>query len=77
VCTPTPVDNGAARDRFDPRVHAGGRMIDDVDTLRVLHARPGERSLLPTMGWMIKDQTGSPEPAESQEQMLARCAADL
>jgi len=52
-------------------------MIDDVDALRVLHARPGERSLLPTMGWMIKDQTGSPEPAESQEQMLARCAADL
>lgn len=36
-----------------------------------------ERSLLPTMGQMIKDQTGSPHPAESQEQMLARYAADL
>lgn len=36
-----------------------------------------ERSVLPTMGQMIKDQTGSPQPAESQEQMLARYTADL
>ena len=36
-----------------------------------------ERSVLPTMGRMISDQTGSDAPAESQEQMLARYAKDL
>lgn len=35
------------------------------------------RSLLPTMGQMIKDQTLSDAPSESQEEMLARYAADL
>ena len=35
------------------------------------------RSVLPTMGQMIHDQTGAIEPLESQEQMLARYAADL
>ncbi len=36
-----------------------------------------ERSALPTMNQMIRDQIGSSEPAESQERMLARYAADL
>jgi PPOX class probable FMN-dependent enzyme len=35
------------------------------------------RSVLPTMGQMINDQTGSDAPAESDEQMRARYAADL
>jgi uncharacterized protein len=35
------------------------------------------RSVLPTMGDMIKSQTGMEAPAETQEQMLARYAADL
>ena len=35
------------------------------------------RSALPTMGEMLKDQIGDDGPAESQEQMLARYAADL
>jgi hypothetical protein len=36
-----------------------------------------ERATLPTMGEMIKEQIGSPEPAESQADMLARYANDL
>jgi len=36
-----------------------------------------ERSVLPTMGQMLKDQTESSSPAESQEAMVARYAADL
>jgi uncharacterized protein len=36
-----------------------------------------ERSMLPTMGQMINDQTGGGMPAESQEQMVARYAKDL
>jgi len=36
-----------------------------------------DRSALPTMGEMIKDQIGSEEPAESQAAMLARYAGDL
>lgn len=36
-----------------------------------------ERSAFPSMGQMIKDQTGSTEPAETQQQMLARYAAEL
>ncbi len=36
-----------------------------------------ERSQLPTMGQMISSQTGSTAAAESQEDMLARYAADL
>jgi hypothetical protein len=36
-----------------------------------------ERAALPTMGEMIKEQIGSPEPAESQADMLARYANDL
>jgi PPOX class probable FMN-dependent enzyme len=35
------------------------------------------RSVLPTMGRMIAEQTGLASAAESQEQMLARYAADL
>lgn len=35
------------------------------------------RQALPTMGQIIKDQTGSEAPAETQEEMLARYAADL
>jgi len=35
------------------------------------------RSLLPTMGQMINDQTGMSSPAETHEEMLARYAADL
>lgn len=35
------------------------------------------RSLLPTMGQMINSQTGIEAPAETQEEMLARYAADL
>jgi PPOX class probable FMN-dependent enzyme len=35
------------------------------------------RSVLPTMGQMINDQTGVEAPGESQEQMLARYAKDL
>lgn len=36
-----------------------------------------ERSVLPSMGQMYNDQTGSDAPAESQEQMLARYTQDL
>jgi hypothetical protein len=35
------------------------------------------RSLLPTMGQMLNSQTGIAAPAETQEEMLARYAADL
>lgn len=35
------------------------------------------RSVLPSMGQMINDQIGLSAPAESQEDMLARYAADL
>jgi len=41
------------------------------DTSRV------QRSALPTMNEMIRDQIGATEPPESQEAMLARYAADL
>ena len=36
-----------------------------------------ERSVLPTMGQMLNDQTGTPGPAETQQEMVARYAADL
>ncbi len=36
-----------------------------------------ERSVLPTMGQMINDQTGGRAAPETQEQMLARYAQDL
>ncbi|HRO60467.1 MAG TPA: pyridoxamine 5'-phosphate oxidase family protein [Burkholderiaceae bacterium] len=36
-----------------------------------------ERSALPTMGQMLRDQTNSEVPAESQQAMLERYAADL
>jgi PPOX class probable FMN-dependent enzyme len=36
-----------------------------------------ERSVLPTLGQMIRDQTGSTAPVESQEAMVARYTADL
>jgi len=36
-----------------------------------------DRSVLPSMGRMINDQTGIEAPAESQAAMLARYAADL
>lgn len=36
-----------------------------------------ERSVLPTMGQMLKDQIGSQEPPESQDAMLRRYAAIL
>lgn len=36
-----------------------------------------ERSTFPSMGQMIKDQSGSGEPAESQEEMLARYRSEL
>lgn len=36
-----------------------------------------DRSVLPTMGRMLNDQTGSDATAESNEQMRARYAADL
>ncbi|MBX3645980.1 MAG: pyridoxamine 5'-phosphate oxidase family protein [Rubrivivax sp.] len=36
-----------------------------------------ERSVLPTMGQMISDQTGLVTPVESQAQMVARYAKDL
>ncbi|MEG1114720.1 MAG: pyridoxamine 5'-phosphate oxidase family protein [Janthinobacterium sp.] len=36
-----------------------------------------ERCVLPTMGQMIRDQTGGSGPQETQEQMVARYAPDL
>jgi len=36
-----------------------------------------ERSVLPTMGQMLNDQTGTAGPAETQEQMVARYLPDL
>lgn len=36
-----------------------------------------DRSVLPSMGQMLKDQIGSDAPAETQEEMLRRYAADL
>jgi PPOX class probable FMN-dependent enzyme len=36
-----------------------------------------ERSVLPTIGRMIADQTGLPVPDETREQMIARYAPDL
>ncbi len=35
------------------------------------------RSVLPTMGQMLNDQTGELKPAESQDEMVARYARDL
>jgi PPOX class probable FMN-dependent enzyme len=40
-------------------------------------SRHAPRSVLPTMGEMLKDQIGDPGPVESQADMLARYAADL
>lgn len=39
--------------------------------------RHQQRSVMPSMGEMMKDQIGGDIPAESQEQMLARYAQDL
>ena len=36
-----------------------------------------ERSVLPTMGQMLNDQTGTAGPAETQEEMVARYLPDL
>jgi len=36
-----------------------------------------ERSVLPTMGQMLNEQTGVVVPAETQEQMVERYQADL
>ena len=36
-----------------------------------------ERSVLPTMGRMLNDQTGTAGPAETQEEMVARYLPDL
>jgi uncharacterized protein len=36
-----------------------------------------ERSVLPTMGQMLNDQTGTNAPAESQEAMVARYMTEL
>ncbi|MGA8004620.1 MAG: pyridoxamine 5'-phosphate oxidase family protein [Burkholderiales bacterium] len=36
-----------------------------------------ERSVLPSMGQMLNDQTGTAGPAETQEQMVARYLPDL
>jgi len=36
-----------------------------------------ERSVLPTMGQMLNDQTGTTGPAETQEQMVARYLPEL
>jgi predicted pyridoxine 5'-phosphate oxidase superfamily flavin-nucleotide-binding protein len=36
-----------------------------------------ERTVLPTMGQMLNDQTGGSVPAESQENMVERYQADL
>ena len=36
-----------------------------------------DRSVLPSMGKMLNDQTGTAAPAETQEQMVARYTADL
>ena len=71
----------------DPRV----RLVIEVDVEEVyLHCAKAlmrsqlwsdaarvPRSVLPTMGQMINDQTGGGLPAESQEQMVARYAKDL
>jgi PPOX class probable FMN-dependent enzyme len=39
--------------------------------------RQVDRAVLPTLGQMINDQTGSQDPVESQEQMVARYTKDL
>jgi uncharacterized protein len=36
-----------------------------------------ERSVMPSMGEILKNQIGSDEPAETQEEMLIRYAASL
>ena len=36
-----------------------------------------ERSVLPSMGQMLQEQIGAPEPGETQEQMLARYREEL
>lgn len=36
-----------------------------------------ERSILPSMGQMLKDQIGSTAPAETQQEMVAKYAKDL
>ncbi len=40
-------------------------------------SRHVDRSLFPSIGQMIKEQSGSPEPAESQEQTLVRYATEI
>ena len=71
----------------DPRV----RLVIEVDVEEVyLHCAKAlmrsklwsdaarvPRTVLPSMGQMINDQTGGGLPAESQEQMVARYAKDL
>jgi predicted pyridoxine 5'-phosphate oxidase superfamily flavin-nucleotide-binding protein len=41
------------------------------------HEAQVSRSVMPSMGEMMKDQIGGDIPAETQEQMLARYAQDL
>ena len=36
-----------------------------------------DRDMFPSMGQMIKDQSGSPEPAETRQEMLARYVHEL
>ena len=40
-------------------------------------ARHIGRALFPSLGQMIKEQSGSPEPAESQDEALARWASEI
>jgi PPOX class probable FMN-dependent enzyme len=40
-------------------------------------SRHAQRSVLPTMGQMLKDQIGDDGPVETQAEMLARYSADL
>jgi hypothetical protein len=40
-------------------------------------SRHAQRSVMPSMGEMMKDQIGGDIPAETQEQMLLRYAQDL
>jgi hypothetical protein len=73
--------------RLDPKVFA---MVPEQVTQSVERSKPIQnvfnqvlrdlqvpRSVLPTMGEMIKDQIRDEAPAESQAQMLARYAEDL
>lgn len=51
--------------------------ITTLEAMRTRYGSARERSVMPSMGEMLKDQLGGDMPVETRAQMLARYAADL